>query len=159
MLVTILRPPSIIEHPQSINTSCGCSERYTAVNCIVLLPNRVLRSQSLQSDHKFNITNIHAMSYTSDFLTCSSRVNIWEPAVCFAVSLPLAVFRVGIPNLSIPTAMSDSKSLDTSLLEVMICSKNERVFIHDLSDLAFQIIFDAWWASMNVGSKGQICLE
>jgi len=48
--------------------------------------------------------------------------------------------------------MSDSKSLNTSLLEVMISSKNERVFIRDLSDLASQIVFDAWWASMNEGS-------
>jgi hypothetical protein len=38
----------------------------------------------------------------------------------------------------------------------MISSKNERVFIRDLSDLTLQIIFDAWWASMNVGSKRPI---
>jgi len=49
--------------------------------------------------------------------------------------------------------MSDSQSLNTSLLEVMISSKNERVFIRDLSDLTLQIIFHAWWASMNIGSK------
>ena len=49
--------------------------------------------------------------------------------------------------------MSDTQSLNTSLLEVMISSKNERVFIRDLSDLTLQIIFDAWWASMNVSSK------
>jgi hypothetical protein len=52
--------------------------------------------------------------------------------------------------------MSDTKSLNTSLLEVMISSKNERVFIRDLSDLTLQIIFDAWWASMNVGLKRPI---
>jgi len=52
--------------------------------------------------------------------------------------------------------MSDSKSLNTSLLEVLISSKNECVFIRDLSDLTLQIIFDAWWASMNVGSKRPI---
>jgi len=52
--------------------------------------------------------------------------------------------------------MSDSQSLNTSLLEVMISSKNELVFIRDLSDLTFQIIFDARWASMNVGSKRPI---
>ena len=52
--------------------------------------------------------------------------------------------------------MSDSKSLNTSLLEVMISSKNECVFIRDLSDLTLQIIFDAWWASMNIGSKRPI---
>ena len=52
--------------------------------------------------------------------------------------------------------MSDTQSLNTSLLEVMITSKNERVFIRDLSDLTLQIIFDAWWASLNVGLKRPI---
>jgi len=52
--------------------------------------------------------------------------------------------------------MSDTQSLNASLLEVMISSKNECVFIRDLSDLTLQIIFDAWWASMNVGSKRPI---
>jgi hypothetical protein len=32
-------------------------------------------------------------------------------------------------------------------------SKNERVFVRDWSDLTCQIIFDDWWASMNVWSK------
>jgi len=32
----------------------------------------------------------------------------------------------------------------------MISSKNARVFICDLNDLTLQIIFDSWWASMNV---------
>jgi len=49
--------------------------------------------------------------------------------------------------------MSDSQSLNTSLLEVMISAKNERVFIRDLSDRTLEIIFDAWWAPMNIGSK------
>jgi len=35
----------------------------------------------------------------------------------------------------------------------MICSQNECVFIRDMSDLTVQIILNAWWASMNVGSK------
>jgi len=38
----------------------------------------------------------------------------------------------------------------------MISSKNELLFIRDLSDLPLQIIFDAWWASMNIGSKRPI---
>jgi len=38
----------------------------------------------------------------------------------------------------------------------MISSKNERVFILDLTDLTLQIIFDAWWATMNVGSNRPI---
>jgi len=46
--------------------------------------------------------------------------------------------------------------LNTSLLEVMLSSRNERVFIRDLSDLTLQIIFDALWASMNVISKRPI---
>ena len=52
--------------------------------------------------------------------------------------------------------MSYSESLNTSLLEGIIPCKNERVFIRDLSDLTLQIIFDAWWDSMNEGSKRPI---
>jgi len=33
----------------------------------------------------------------------------------------------------------------------MISSKNEHVLIGDLSYFALHMIFDAWWASMNVG--------
>jgi len=52
--------------------------------------------------------------------------------------------------------MSDKKSLNNLLLEVMISSKNEHVFIRDLSELTWQIIFDAWWTSMNVDLKRHI---
>jgi len=52
--------------------------------------------------------------------------------------------------------MLDSKSLNTSSLEVMISSKNERVSIRDSSELTLQISYDAWWASMNIGSRGPI---
>jgi hypothetical protein len=38
----------------------------------------------------------------------------------------------------------------------MISSKNESVFIRDLSNLTLQIILDPWWASMNVCSKRPI---
>jgi len=38
----------------------------------------------------------------------------------------------------------------------MISSKNEHVFIRDLSDLALQMMSDAWWDSMNVGLKWPI---
>jgi len=104
----------------------------------------------------YNFTNMHAMSYRPDFFARSCRVNIEEPAVCFTVSLRLAVSPVGLPSFLIPTVMSHSKSLNTSLLEVMIFSKKELVFIWDWSDLTLQIIFEAWWASMNVGSKWPI---
>jgi len=38
----------------------------------------------------------------------------------------------------------------------MMSSKNEGVFVRDLRDLTLQIIFDAWWASMNEGTKWAI---
>jgi len=70
-LVTISHPPPTIEHPQSINNFCGGSERYTAMYCIVMLLNQVLPGQSLQSVLVYNFTNMHAMSYRSDFIACS----------------------------------------------------------------------------------------
>ena len=69
-LVTISHPPPIIEHPQSINNFCGGSECCTAMYCIVLLLNQVLPGQSLQSVLVYNFTNMHAMSYRSDFIAC-----------------------------------------------------------------------------------------
>ena len=71
----------------------------------------------------------------------------------------LAVSRVGLPNNQVPTTISDSKSFHTSLLQFLISSKNEHVFVRDVSDLTLKIIFDAWWASMNVGSKRPIGLN
>jgi len=47
--------------------------------------------------------------------------------------------------------MLDSKSLNTSLLEVMISSKDDRVVICDFMDLTFQTLSDGWWASITVG--------
>jgi hypothetical protein len=44
----------------------------------------------------------------------------------------------------------------SSLLEVVISSKNECVFIRDLGVLTVHMIFDARWASMNVGLKWPI---
>jgi hypothetical protein len=54
------------------------------------------------------------------------------------------------------TVMWDWKSVNTSLLEVMISSTNKFVLIRHLSDLTLQIIFDACWASMNLCSKWPI---
>jgi len=125
----ISRPPPTIERPHSVNSSRGCSDRYTAMYCIVQFLNQVLRGQSWQSILLYNITNMHAMSYRSDFFACSCRSNNLEVAGCFTVSSVTPVFRVGSTSVLILTAMSDSKSLNTSLLEVMISSKNERVFI------------------------------
>ena len=114
------------------------------MNCIVPFLNEGLHSQSLQSNLVYDITNMHAMLYRSDFCTGSSRVNIEESVVCCIISLLLAFFRVGSPGWLIPPAMADSKSLITSLLEVMISSKNQHFIIRDLSDLTLPIIFDGW---------------
>jgi len=96
------------------------------------------------------------MSHRSNISAGSCRVNMQEPSVCFTGSSPSAVFQVGLPSFQIPTTMSDSKSLNTSLLKVMISANNDRVFIRDMSDVTSQIIVDAWWASMNVDSKPSI---
>jgi len=105
----------------------------------------------------FNFTNMHAMSHRSDvFLACSSEVNIYEPAFYLTIMYLLTVTQIELPRVQFPTVMSDTKSLNTSLLEVMISSNNLHVFIFDLSDLTLQMIFDTWWASMNEGSKWPI---
>ena len=105
----------------------------------------------------FNFTNMHAMSHRSDFfLACSSIGNIYEPAFYLTITYPLTVIQLELLRLQFPTARSDTKSPNTSFLQVIISSKNERVFIHDLSDLTLQFIVHAWWASMNVGSKQPI---
>jgi len=78
---------------------------------------------------------MRAMSYRSDFFTCGSRVNSEQPAISVAASLLSALIQVELLSFLISMAMSDSISLDTSLLEVMISSKNEHVFLGDLSNL------------------------
>jgi hypothetical protein len=69
------------------------------------------------------------------------------------MTLLSAVSRLTLLTWHIPTAMSDSKSLNTAFREVMLSSKHELVFIHDMSDITLQIIFNDWWASMNITSK------
>ena len=71
----------------------------------------------------------------------------------------MTVIQVELLSVKIPTAMPDTKSLNTSLLEVMIYSTNECVFIHDVSDLTLQIIFDAWLPSMNIGLKRPVAWD
>jgi len=153
MLVMKLLPPPTIEHPLSMNNLCGGSASYSAMNCVGLFLNWVLWCQSFQYVLVYNCTNMHAMSHRSEFCTCSSGVDIYEPAFCFTIMLLSAISQVGLHSFLIPTTMSDLKSHNTLLLEAMISCKNEDVFIHDLSDLTLQIIFDIWWASMNVGSS------
>jgi hypothetical protein len=54
---------------------------------------------------------------------------------------PASYTHVGLPTYN------------TLMLEVMMSSKNEYVIIHDLTKLNLLIIFNAWWNSMNAGSK------
>jgi len=68
----------------------------------------------------------------------------------------LTITKIQLRRVQFATAMSDTKSVNTSLLEVIISSKNEHVFIRYSSDLTLQIILDAWWASINVGLKRSI---
>jgi hypothetical protein len=49
--------------------------------------------------------------------------------------------------------MSNSESLIPLLQDPITSCKNEDVSICDLDDHILQIMFDAWWPSMNVGSK------
>jgi len=93
---------------------------------------------------------------TDLIFACSCRVNKQVHAVCFSVVVLSAVSQIRLSSYLISTAMSDSLSLNTIWLEVMISAKNEHVFIRDSSELTFQIIVNACWASLNVGSKWPI---
>jgi hypothetical protein len=64
--------------------------------------------------------------------------------------------QVKLGSLQIPSMMSDSVSIFTSLLEVMTSFQDERVRIRDLSDLTLDIVFDAQWGSIFVGLQGHI---
>jgi len=123
------------------------------MKCIALFLNWVLHGQSSQYVLVYNFTNMYAMSHRSDFFACSSRVDIYKPAICWTITWLLAVTRVVLSSFLIPTAMSNSQSLNTSMLEVVISAKNERVIIQDLSDHTLQIVLNAWRASINVDSK------
>jgi hypothetical protein len=65
----------------------------------------------------------------------------------------LTVSQLELHSLQRPPPISYFPSINTSLREDIILSQNRSVFIHALTDLTIHIIFDAWWASMNVGLK------
>jgi len=94
------------------------------------------------------------MSHRSDlFLPRSSKVIIYEPAFFLTIKYLLIFTQGKYPRFHFLTAISYSKSLNTSLLDVMIYCKNGPVFICDVGDLTFRIMCDDWWASMNLSSK------
>jgi len=90
---------------------------------------------------------------------CCSRVDIHEPALCLTITYLLAVSQVRLHSIQNSTTMSDSKSVFSSSLEVMMSSNNECVFTHDMSNLTFQSILHAWGASINVDSKSPFALN
>jgi hypothetical protein len=65
----------------------------------------------------------------------------------------LTATEVESSSFQISTTLSNSQSLNTSLREVVISSNNKHVFIRDLNNHSLQIIFDASWASMNLGPQ------
>ena len=52
--------------------------------------------------------------------------------------------------------MAAPTSSDTSQLEVIYSSREERVFLRDLVDEELQMAFDTWWTSMKVETKHAI---
>lgn len=87
------------------------------------------------------------------FFACRCRVNIYEPRVSFTISLLSAVSQIGLPSCIISTAMLESESWNTSLLQVMVSSKNNQVLFHDVCDHSVPTIVNAWWAFINVSFK------
>jgi len=145
MLVTISVPPLKNEYQGCFNSSCGGPVSCTATNCIPLYLNWVFNCQSFQYVFVYNFINIHAMSHRFQIcLTHSSTVNIKEPAFYFTIGSHCTVSWVKLRSFAISTPMSESKSLNTMLLQVIRTSKNECVMMCNLSDLTFQIISDAW---------------
>jgi len=105
----------------------------------------------------FNFTMLHVMSHLSYFfLIRSSGVIIEVRTFYYAMMSLISVSSVELWSFQICTMMSDLKSLNTSLLEVMISSKYKHLFICELSNLTFYIIFDTNWASTNLDPKYSI---
>jgi len=86
-------------------------------------------------------------------VACSYRANISKPASYFTIMQLLTVSQGELPSFQMLMTVLNSKMLNTSLLEVMISSRNECVFVHGLSDLTLQIIPDARCASITVDLK------
>jgi len=154
MQLTILLLPPENEYQRSFNCFRGASLCCTAMNSATSFRNAAFNCQSFQYVLACSFTNMHAVSLSSGcILAHSSRVTSKESTFYIPITYLLTVSQVKLDSVQSPSAMSNSKSLSTLLLEVMISSMNEPVFIRYLPDLTVQIIFDAWWASIDVGSK------
>jgi hypothetical protein len=69
----------------------------------------------------FNFTDMHTLSHRSALvLACSFEVNIDKPALSLTITYHLTVTQVKLPRVQIHAVMSETKSLNTSLIQVMI---------------------------------------
>jgi len=154
---TILLQPPYNTCQWSINISSGRWVSYTAMNLIALFLNWVFNRQSFQCVLVSNFTTMHAMSHQLCIcLHCSSTVNIEILALFFKMTYHLTVSQVELDHFQLFTAMSESVSSNTLLLEDIISSQNHHVCIHDFSHRTLQIVIDKWWTSMNVDIKHSI---
>jgi hypothetical protein len=71
----------------------------------------------------------------------------------------LTVTQLEIQSNEIPNTMSESKSINTLLLEIIISSKYESITIRDLNNHTLQILSNPWWASMNVDLRLSIAWD
>jgi hypothetical protein len=157
ILVKILWPPPENEYQQSINGFYEGSVYCIVTNCTGWCQHEVVNDLSSLYVPVFNFTIIPAMAHRFKFChVWNSEVNISEPACYFTITSIFTATQVKFPNFQFPTAISDSTSCSISSLQSIISSKNDPVFIHDLSDLTFQIICNTVRASMRVGSKRPI---
>ena len=154
MQLTISLPAPKNKPQCSVNCGCTGPVYHTAMNSSASFRNAGRNSQSLQYVFVYNITYMHAISRRFDFfLAHNSRVNIWEAELYYPITDLFTVSEVDLDCSQISSYMSDYDSLITSLLEVLISSQHECVFIRDFSNLTLQIIFNSWWLFMSVGSK------
>jgi hypothetical protein len=72
---------------------------------------------------------------------------------------PLTVSQRELHSLQLPSAVTDSRSMNTPLLKVILSSHTEWGFICGLTDLSWQIIFNTFWASITVGLKCPIAWQ
>lgn len=127
------------------------------MNCIVSLPTWFFTGQSFQYVRLLNITTIHGMSHRLYYsLACSSRAIIEEPASYYMVAKLVTITQLKLCSIQFPTAMSDSNSVNSFLLEVIMSSQNKSIFSHDSFNHTWQMILIASRTTLNAASKRHI---
>jgi len=95
---------------------------FTRTKRLELFQNIVFHGQYCQYDSVYNFKTMHNRSYFC--LSCSSKVTIYAPAIYSTLMWLLTVFQLELHTFQIPTTMSDSESLNTMLLEVVMSSSS-----------------------------------